>query len=322
MRNVLTIATGKRIYLNLAINLFKSFKLHHVGDSIEFFLVTDLFEVYSLIDDPLLNVIFIDSNSVGTAFSSKLYLDKLIPDGSTLFIDSDCLIYGNLNIVFTQFEGRAVSVVGSFISHGEWFGDFGKILKQFKLNKSPKFNGGLYYIEKSEIAINVYEKAREIERKYDEIGFKRLRNKPNDEVIMSIAMALYDLNPLHDDGSILGDLFSCQGAYYTNVVRSKARLSNPQIGMLGHQSWYPFESINPIIVHFLSDHPNDWQYKIDVYRLENYFRHFPNFVFEIIGFFKFRFPQQFLMNFKILLRPLYVYILGNRKIKKSEREWD
>src|ERR1700744_4065020 len=209
-RTVLTVATGKKIYIDMAINLARSFRLWHEGADITFTLVTD--QKQYLPEDVLSTVRIkeIQPEEFGKGFSPKLSLDKFAGDGQTLFIDSDCLIYGNLSGMFDDFKGQGVSVVGNYINNGEWFGNVAAICKKLGVEKLPKFNGGVYYLEKGEKATQVYSKARELENSYDETGFVRLRGRPNDEVLIAAAMALNSQTPIPDDGNTFAELLNFQ----------------------------------------------------------------------------------------------------------------
>jgi hypothetical protein len=243
-RSIITITTGKQLYVNLAINLARSFFWWNADSDIKFILVTDFALSLPIDLADKIEVKQINTNDVGEGFSSKLYLDKLAPEGQTLFIDSDCLIFDKLDFVFDRFRGHAVSVVGNYIAKGEWFGDIENICNKFNVPHIPKFSGGIYYVQKGEMATAVYEKARELEKRYDEIGFVRLRNKPNDEVLMALAMQLYGQNPIADDQAIMSDMQAYPGKYEINVITGKRWLSNQSAS----------QKISPAVVHFLGDY--------------------------------------------------------------------
>lgn len=145
---ILTIGVQKKLYVDLAVNLALSFLHWHKNSAIKFKLVTDQPELVPAFLSDKIQVCTIQPNELGQGFSTKLHLDKLAEEGQTLFIDSDCLIAGNLDWVFPLFEGHDVSVIGNYISKGEWFGDIESICAQFKIARLPKFNGGVYYLQK------------------------------------------------------------------------------------------------------------------------------------------------------------------------------
>ncbi|RUT07183.1 hypothetical protein DSM106972_024440 [Dulcicalothrix desertica PCC 7102] len=266
-RAVLAIATGKPVYIQMAVNLARSFKWWHKDSSIKFFLATDQ---KNLLPNDLsdIEIIEVQSGQYGQGFSPKLHLDKLAPAQQTLFIDADCLCVGSLESVFNRFAGRAVSVVGTTISQGEWFGNVAAVCQRFGVPALPKFNGGIYYLEKGEESDRIYAKARELEPQYDEIGLVRLRNRPNDELLMAIAMALHNQTPILDDGSIMSDPQACQGGVFIDVLKGKSKLINPPAPNPKHQAWYPFTEVNPVVVHFLDYYTAIYPYTREELRLE------------------------------------------------------
>lgn len=318
-KQVITIASGKKYYLDLALHLYYSFVLHHQHSGINFIIVTDIAITEEPITKHLLTIKTVDPGELGIGFSSKLQLDKLAPEGQTLFIDSDCLIFGDLTGIFDKFKGKSVSVVGGYILEGEWFGDIKNILKQFNLSRIPKFNGGIYYLEKGEKATQVYQRAREIEQQYDEIGFKRLRNRPNDEVIMALAMAQLNEEPLIDDGTIMSDPLCCQAPYYLDVIKGSAFMENPPPPNKLHQDWYPFQKVSPKIVHFLGYYTEHYPYKKEVFRLRKKLKNKLTFLNEAKALFAIEKYSQLKTTVKTTLRPIYHVLFGTRKVKQSNR---
>jgi len=316
---ILTIGTGSKLYVDMAVNLAMSFIQWHKNTNIVFQIVTDQpqFIPPDIVDK--IQVITVQKDEIGIGFSSKLHLDKLASEGQTLFIDSDCLIFENLEPLFNLFKGHAVTVVGDYISEGEWFGNVKEVCLQFNVPHFPKFNGGIYYLEKGEKATEIYTTAREIEKRYDEIGFVRLRNRPNDEVIMALAMQLHQQKPIIDDGTIMSDPQACPGGYKIDIISGKRLLINPPAPHLLHQAWYPFERVSPAIVHFLGYYTNHYPYKREVYRLNKAMHEQLNVRSEIKGLFTIQYPEQIKLGLKNFFRPLFRLMFGTRKIKQSER---
>lgn len=318
-KNVLTIATGKKLYVDMAVNLARSFIWWNKNSDISFYIVTD--QPNYIAQDVLefAKVIEIEAGAYGLGFSSKLYLDKFAPSGQTLFIDSDCLIFGKLNTVFEKFTGKKVSVIGTSISKGEWFGNVEEIIARFNLPYLSKFNGGIYYIENGEVAAKVYDTARALEKKYDEIGFVRLRGRPNDEVIMSVAMQLHQMEPIADDATIMSDPQACPGKYEIDVIKGVINLQNPPTPDPKHQNWYPFYRVSPLVLHFLGYFTQHHPYKREVFRLEKVIKDELNWRTELIAKLTIDLPELAKNTFKDTLRPVYRILFGTRKIPKSER---
>lgn len=317
--NILTLATGKKLYVDLAVNLARSFFLWNSESNINFYLATDLPEHLPLDIKPYVQIILLAPNELGIGFSPKLHLDKLAPAGQTLFIDSDCLVYGNVLPVFEKFKGRQVSVVGNYIAQGEWFGDIAAICKKYRVTNLPKFNGGIYYLENGPVAAQVYTTARELEAKYDDIGFVRLRGRPNDEVLMALAMALHQQKPITDDGSILAEFVNFKSGITSDVIRGVAELFNKP-GHPHYQKNWPLISARPVVVHFLGHHNLILPYTKEIKMLEYIFKDkYSLNKARALTSLQVTLPSQTINWVKQLFRPLYHLLIGTRKVKPSER---
>ena len=108
-RAVLTIATGKPVYLELATTLARSFHVWNRDNDIEFVLVTDMPEEVPA-DLDWVKVVELEPGQYGYGFSPKLYLNEIATAAQTLFVDADCLCVGSLKPIFDRFAGRPVSV--------------------------------------------------------------------------------------------------------------------------------------------------------------------------------------------------------------------
>lgn len=317
-RAVLTIATGKPVYIQLATNFIRSFKWWHKNSDIRCILATDQ---KALLPKDLSDIEVIDlkPGQLGQGFSPKLHLDKLALAKQTMFIDADCLCTGPLEFAFNRFSGRAVSAVGKSISDGEWFGNIPKILSQFSLKEMPRFNGGLYYIERGEISRKVYQTARNLELRYDDIGFKRLRGRPNDEVLMSLAMAIYGQTPVIEDGTIMNSTLAAPGGVEIDVFSGYSKLKNPLFHP-NHNPWYEQEEMSPKIVHFLSSETESAPYVIEQKKLElTSLRRWPIWLAQLQTNLLISLPSRLSDLVKRFLRPFYHKLFGPRTIKKSTR---
>lgn len=318
-QSIFTIAAGKPIYWQMAINLARSFLYWNWESHVRFRIVTDLDEDLPL-DLGKIEVQRVPLGSLGVGFSSKLQLDKLVFTQQTLFIDADCLCFGSLGPIFTSFAGRPVAVVGGAISEGEWFGDVAGVLGKFGLKQMPKFNGGIYYLEKGAVATSVYARARELEKEYDALGLGRLRGRPNDELLMALSMGLHGLSALSDNGAVMGDLFSCPDMIELDVLRGAARVSNPPAPNANHQSWFPVGEKEPIVVHFLGDYTRRWQYLAEVRKLElvmnRGWSESAASCFVTLGY---SIWQRLASALKDWLRPLYHSLFGARAVAPSPR---
>lgn len=316
-KSVITIATGKPYYIHLAVNLARSFLYHHPHSDIKFWMVTD--GKQHIPDDVLqkIKVLEIKPGEYGKGFSTKLYLDQFAQTQQTLFIDADCLVYGDLGFVFDRFEGRAISAIGDNINEGEFFCDVNQVVTKLGLNYMPRFVGGVYYLEKGETSTQVFSKARDLLSQYDDIGLIRLRGVENEEPLVALAMSASGEKAIPEDGSIKADRMFFH-MIDTNILSGKARLWNK--GKNENQRYYPIASSNPVIVHFNASFAEGFEYQSEVIRLILSFRYnIPHVLANMVAFGTTTLPGLLKSNVKNVLRPLYHFLFGHRKIKSSKR---
>lgn len=317
-RAVLTIATGKRLYLDMAVALARSFLWWHRDSDIVFYIATDISDELPR-DLGAVKVLRFEKGELGVGFSMKLKLDRLAPAEQTLFIDSDCLCFGPLDTLFDRFEGSGVSVLGTQATDGEWFGDIASVRGRFGLAALPRFNGGVYYLEKGERGHAVYEKARELEPQYDEIGLVRLRDSANEELLMSISMALHGCPLIEDDGSFYGDFFMNPVLLELDLLRGKVRLSNPPPPDPAHRPGYAVREISPRIVHFLGDFTSKWPYRTEEKTLSLIGRGLPAGLARAVVRLGYRLPAMCAQRVRDWLRPIYHRVFGYRAVRHVER---
>ena len=315
-RSILSLAVGDSLYLHLAVNLARSFLHWHHGHDINFVLATD--QANRLPSDlEGIEVIELAPRQFGEGFSPKLYLNELAPADQTLFVDADCLCTGPLNVAFDRFAGHDVSVIGRPISEGEWFGNVAAVLQRFGLSSMPRFNGGVYYLEKGQTSDAVFETAQALESEYDDIGFQRLRTRPNDEVLLSVAMALHEQEPVLEDGTIMNSTLACPGGMKIDTLRGVSRLYNPE-SHPDHNDWYPLEELNPTLVHFLGHQTAQYPYRREALRLKRVMADgWPLPLADAWAASTYSAPYLLKEKSKDLLRPVYHKLFGTRPIKTA-----
>ena len=317
-KSVLTIATGKPIYIQMAINLARSFKLWHQDSNIKFTIATDQAD---LIPPDLLDIQIIElqPNQYGQGFSPKLHLDTISTSENTLFIDADCLCVGSLESVFERFKGHSVSVTGKTISSGDFFGDVKSICERFAINYLPYFVGGLYYFEKSDLCTKIFDTARKLESQYDEIGLVRLRGRPNEEPLMAISMAIHGQTPILEDGSIKAEPMFYPSGMTVDVIRGKATLYN-SLQSSSYCSTWGVTKAQPLIIHFHCTNAERSPYTRECLKLTKIIDKKWNYwVANIYCFLRLSVPQLVTDIFKDTFRPLYKKFFGIRPILASQR---
>jgi hypothetical protein len=313
-----TIATGKPIYIKMALALARSFLRYNRGNGIGFTIVTDRPVTERPADLIEIGWAQITPGEYGDGFTPKLYLDKLAPADRAIFIDADCLCVASLAPAFDTFAGRAVSVIGRRVESGEWFGDVAAIAHRLGVTGYPRFNGGVYYLERGEACSAIYDTAREILPRYDELGFVRLRNSPNDEVIMAAAMALHGAEAIPETGTIMNTLMAAPGGLSINVLVGHAVLRNPRTHP-AHNAWYDLEEMRPALVHFLGRDVADHPYRTEILVLERVAAGWPDVAARAYATMRSKVPWILGQLAKNLARPLYRAAFGTRKVRPTGR---
>jgi len=193
-RGVLTLAYGHPRFIEQARDLGLSLQLHAphlpralVTDSKDAELLSIFTEIIPLNPD------------FGSGVRQKLHLDHYSCYDETLFIDSDCLVLGNLDAFWAAFQGACFGVPGwRFIHWGDSdpYMDVNYILERFGVTALPKFNGGTYYFTRTPEARQFFDTARRLMNDWQGLRLNPFRsNGPNDEAVYSIAMAVHRLRP-------------------------------------------------------------------------------------------------------------------------------
>lgn len=245
----LTVAFGKQKYLDQAKILALSIKKHM--PDIPVAIATDQPAAADVFDD----VVPIDL-SRGGSFMQKIWLDDYSPYERTLFIDSDCIVgepfYDQIerlkSFTFTPVCERYL-VSGDRDEDG-WVKDIGKALEMVGGHRYPKFNGGVYYFDRSEEAQKVFAKSREIARDADRFGLQNPSGGvAGDETIFALALAALGVEPLYND----------HGRLMRTPIGATGSLSRS--GRKGFSFKKYGETVEPAICHFAGPYVNTFTYK-------------------------------------------------------------
>jgi hypothetical protein len=314
-RSVVTIAVGNAYYLKIAANLLQSFLLWNKENDVNFLLLTDnatFYDQYKNLTKVTIRQILLAESE--KSFTSKFNLFEHAIADENLFIDCDCLIYKNLDFVFEEFGDKNFSAVGNNIASGEFFCNVKKTLSQFKIDSMPKFVGSIYYFKNNAQSQRVFENALQLKKKYDELGFVRLRDKENEEPLFAVAMQMAGEKLLLNTGNIKADLM-----YYkkvsSNILKGQAQVSDPITTITGGEA-IP-DNAMPAILHFNASFSEGNLYKSEAIRLKYSHLNIP--MLNTCIFIFVNIPYVTVTTAKNYLRPLYHAIWGYRKIKTSNR---
>jgi len=257
-KGFITVATGKDRYYILAHNLLLSYRYHNKSQ-VPFAILCDRENEWTADFD---QVVIIDNPT--RTLSDKIRILDLAPFDETIFLDSDCLVYRNLEPMWDIFsEGPDVGVLGytyPLESDKGWWDkkDLGAL--QGKVDYKMTCQGGVYYIRKNGKVFPAFmETCRYIQQHYTEYKFRIFPYLPEDETIFSLASCVHHYLPVRN----WADIF----AYYPVV-----RLIDHDI-LSGTLEFECTEFQAPrykasFLLHFGTAYAaNRWAYKKDVFKL-------------------------------------------------------
>ncbi len=173
-KGFMTLATGDEKYYIAAENLLKSYLLFHTqsskynnkkNDRLPFTILADRKNKYTELFD---NVIILKN-------PTRSYLDKIsilnhIPYDKTVFVESDCLAYSDLNEYFDIFkDADEFSVLGRTVPPNSKIGWF--LLEETgeykdKINFIPRFHSAVIYMQKGNKCSQMYNICMEVNENY------------------------------------------------------------------------------------------------------------------------------------------------------------
>ncbi len=252
-KGFVTLATGDDQFYKIAFNLLKSYK-HFTSEPLPFAIVCDRENSFTEAFD---DVIILENPT--RSYMDKLSLLKIVPYDETIFIDADCLAYGDLNGIFDLFkEADDLCCFGNVLpldSHDGFFKleDIGQYAKQISF--CIDLHGGIVFYRKSDILGRVYDTCCEIRDHYHEYKFKYFK-KPADEPIMALSMAIHGLRPLAANFSPLRYYPACTKSIHFDILNGKATIKNEE------------SSSEILIVHFGSTVTKEQIYLIEEHNLD------------------------------------------------------
>ncbi len=311
--NVVTVAVGNPYYKQLTKNLYYSFLKWNELNGITFQIITDDLPAFDdLKKEPKVSLSYINDGTL-EGFTSKFSLNDYANGEKNLFIDCDCLIYKDLTKVFKLFENTNFGAIGTMQNEGDFFCDIYQITSKFKIDHLPVFVGSVYYFQKNIITKNVFDKAVELKQSYDQLGFKRLRGKENEEPLFATAMSLLGEKPIFNTKIKADAMF--YKTISANVLKGTNKLILEEKNI--NNIYANGDESNIAIIHFNDAYSDKWLYKLEAFRLKNKTSY--SLPHEVFGLLTIKLPEQFKNTVKKLIRPIFNKLFGYRKIKETKR---
>lgn len=259
-RGYLTLAYGKGLYLQMAVNLARSLMVWDPAVPRAIICDTNarpLVEKY-------FDVIIPTSERFGKRNLQKLGIYEYSPFEETLFIDADCLVFRKPQRIWDRLSVDDFGVFGSLEKVGVWRYDFEHACKAFDVDAMPKINGGCYYFRKCEKARRLFQDANALTKQTDEIRKQLKQSFPvdtsllGDEYHVSIAMAKNGFKPCDDrsERTMIGPIQLEVCNVRLNILKGVVRCWNSNI------------EYHPVLIHFFLKLNEGFHYRREVWRLK------------------------------------------------------
>lgn len=194
-KGFLTIATGREEYYRIASNLLRSYRMF-CKTPLPFAILADKENTYTEgFDD-----VIIFPERANNSYLDKLSLGEYLPYDINIFIDADCLAYGDLNQLFDYFENADdFSCFGRVLPLDDktgWFEyeNLGELKK--KVSYVVGLHGGIYYMRKGNLCRKIFEDARRFVKDYPKFKFRGKFDTPGDEPLVALSMAVNGCRPI------------------------------------------------------------------------------------------------------------------------------
>ena len=202
-KGFITIATGKEQYYEIARNLLRSYRFT-TKEPLPFALLCDSENEYTTEFD---EVRFFENPT--RSYLDKLNMFDLLPYDINIFIDADCLCFGDINRLFDIFKDA-----DDFCCYGRvltlddktgWF-EYENLNEdlQKQIDYVVGLHGGIYYMRKTEVCKKVLDDAKAFAKNYADYKFKGKFETPGDEPVVALSMAVNKCKPIpHDFTSLI-----------------------------------------------------------------------------------------------------------------------
>lgn len=215
-----TIATGDEQYYKMAVNLLHSYR-HFSENPLPFAILAERENAYTAeFDDVRL------FSQAHRNYLDKLQMFEYLPYDVNIFIDADCLAFGDLNSLFEVFQNADdFSCFGRVLPLGDktgWFEyeNLGELKPQ--VSYVVGLHGGIYYMRRTELCRHVMETAQKLVPQYSQFRFKGNFSTPGDEPLIALSMAMLGCRPIPHDLTRILCYWEHQGQMKLNLPKGFA----------------------------------------------------------------------------------------------------
>lgn len=246
-KGFITLATGSEDYYRLAKNLLHSYRFFS-DRPLPFAILADRENEYTAEFDDVL----ILKNGANNSYLDKLSLGEYLPYDINIFIDSDCLAFGDLNKIFDCFDNADdFSCFGRTLPLDDRTGWFEyENLDDLKSQVSyiVGLHGGIYYMRKGEMCNKIFQTAKSLVEDYYKFKFKGKFDTPGDEPLIALSMAVNGCHPVLFDREKICCYWEYVDCMSIDITEGRARVERDPKG-------------DTILLHFGTRYTRELKYK-------------------------------------------------------------
>ena len=171
--------------------------------------------------EPYFDIILDYNKDLGAPFETKTQLHLYSPFSRTLFLDSDSLVYNDIDYYFNLLDNSSFLYYGIPRQEGEWYYDIEKVKNEHSLEWIPEFNSGMLLFSLKD-SFDVFKTANDLMKNPANlnVGFFRDKMYP-DEPFFALAFAKMDIKPYEDLGRFSRTLIGAE-RISLNVIKRYA----------------------------------------------------------------------------------------------------
>jgi len=261
MQGYITLATGSRFYLDLAMNLVLSLKLNDSQRPV--CVVTDpAMEIPADYRKFIDHVVFINSKPGFNGCLNKLRINELSPFEETMFVDSDCiLLKKDMNRQWNKFQGPGFRSAGAKVTTGHWYGfDIADVIRKLGIDYMRTLNSGVFYFRNDAESAKFFATALELVENHKELlgSFHRNKLQLADEPFIGAALGKLKIPTLDFDaaeGTIQVTTIKATNIHFDPFTQTSAITRHDDYRLLGR--FFPRKHVqhSPSFAHFVKLKP-------------------------------------------------------------------
>lgn len=250
-QGIITIASGADTYIRMALTLGRSVRLHNPHLSMA--VVTDRNPaVFSRLFDQVIPIRL----DLGPPLRQKLCLLEYSPFEQTLFIDADCMVFGDLEWIFKEPSTEPILLEGEQSSTGFWYADVPALCRKLKVQSIPKFNSGAMVLRRGGNCLDLMADARSVWDAAAAWEIMPSHGAFSDEPAISVAMARMGVKAHRFSRRLMG------APWIEDFVELRQNVLRGECVVTGR-----YDRCSPVICHYLIGSTHWKAYKRDAITL-------------------------------------------------------